>query len=147
MGDREEYHSISAVRRARAEPDAIAPDGSEIRLLAGEADGIKRASACEVTLPAGAVSKPVWHKQVEEVWYILEGSGNVWRCPPGTAPALANPVEVTPGDAVTIPTGWRFQFRAGAEGRLRFLCVTCPPWPGADEAQPAPDGGYWTVTV
>jgi mannose-6-phosphate isomerase-like protein (cupin superfamily) len=138
---------IPEVTRASDMPDVIAPDGSEIRLLAGEAQGIRRASACEVTLPAGQVSKPVWHRQVEEVWYILEGDGMVWRCPPGMAPAEAHPVTVGPGDALTIPTGWRFQFRADLAGKLRFLCVTTPPWPGADEAQPAPERGLWPPTI
>ncbi len=144
--DRRGERIVLGVARARAAPDAIAPDGSEIRLLVGEADGIKGASACEVTLSAGDVSKPVWHRHVEEVWYVLEGRGDVWRCPPGAQPAEAEPTAVEPGDALAIPTGWRFQFRASRESRLRFLCVTCPPWPGADEAQPAPEGGYWTAT-
>ena len=135
------------VVRARVAPDDIAPDGSEIRLLVAEAEGITRASVCEVTLPAGAVSNAVWHRQVEEVWYILEGSGDVWRCPPGVQSGVARPVAVGPGDTLTIPTGWTFQFRASDEGRLRFLCVTCPPWSGPEEAQPDRANAYWTATV
>jgi len=68
----------------------------------------------------------------------------VWRCPPG---ARAEPIEVGPGDSVVIPTGWRFQFKASPDGELRFLCYTCPPWPGADEAEAAESGGLGEPTV
>ena len=100
-----------------------------------------------MTLPAGQVSRPVRHRTVEEVWYILDGAGQVWRCPPDAAPESVPPMDVAPGDALTIPTGWSFQFAAGPEASLRFLCVTTPPWPGEDEAQPAGPGGLGPATV
>lgn len=130
--------------RASAEPNALAPDGSEIRLLAADAHGATRASLCEVRLPPGAVSRPVSHRSVEEIWYVLAGRGQVWRCAPG---AEANPMDVRSGDALVIPTGWRFQFRAAPETELRFLCYTSPPWPGPDEAQAAELGGLGDPTV
>ena len=135
------------VARRAAAPDTLAPDGSEIRLLVGDAQAATRASLCEATLPAGGVSRPVWHRTVEEIWYVLEGQGEVWRCPPGADPASVPAVEVGPGDALVIPTGWRFQFRAGAAGCFRFLCYTSPPWPGVDEAQRAESGGLGEPTV
>lgn len=132
------------LRRASQGPDTIAPDGFEIRVLATEAEGATRASLCEVRLAPGAVSRPVFHRSVEEIWYVVEGRGRVWRCPPGAA---ADPVEVGPGDALVIPVGWRFQFRAARETGLRFLCYTCPPWPGPGEVQPAESGGLGEPTV
>ena len=126
--------------RAAREPDAIAPDGSEIRLLATAT----RASVCEVRLPAGAVSRPVYHRSVEEIWYVLEGCGRVWRCPPDS---VAEPIDVAPGDTLVIPTGWRFQFSAAPDSALRFLCFTDPPWPGPEEAQPAESGALGEATV
>ncbi|HXJ84854.1 MAG TPA: cupin domain-containing protein [Candidatus Methylomirabilis sp.] len=125
-------------------PDTIAPDGSEIRLLATLSHGATRASLCEVRLAAGAISRPVAHRSVEEIWYVLEGRGRIWRCPPG---ARADAIEVGPGDAVVIPTGWSFQFSAGPGGPLRFLCFTSPPWPGADEARPVASGGLGEPTI
>jgi mannose-6-phosphate isomerase-like protein (cupin superfamily) len=125
-------------------PDAIAPDGSAIYLRAGAPQGATRASLCEVRLPAGAVSRPVRHRSVEEIWYVLAGEGTVWRCP---AAGEAEQVAVRPGDALVIPTGWRFQFRAGPGAPLRFLCYTAPPWPGPDEAVPAEPGGLGPATV
>ena len=127
--------------------DATALDGSEIRLLIDVRYSARRASLVEVTLAAGEVSKPVYHRTVEEIWYILEGTGQVWRCPPTAAPDTVAPVPVSPGDALTIPTGWRFQFSADAGGTLRFLCYTTPPWPGEDEAQPAVAGGLGEGSV
>ncbi len=135
------------VARRNPDPDATAPDGSEIRLLIDDRHAARRASLVEVTLPAGQVSKAVWHRTVEEIWYILEGSGQVWRCPPTSRPNSCLPEPLSPGDALTIPTGWRFQFSANPDGPLRFLCHTTPPWPGEDEAQPAGAGGLGEGTV
>ena len=138
----------------RAEhPDATAPDGSEIRLLADGRHAATKSSMVEVTLPAGQVSRPVYHRTVEEIWYILEGEGHVWRCPPGAASADPEPVEgsspqaVSPGDTLVIPTGWRFQFAASRDAPLRFLCHTTPPWPGEDEAVAAERSGLGEPTV
>lgn len=139
--------SIPPVGRRSAGPDAIAPDGSEIRFLIDQRHRASAASMVEVTLPAGQVSRPVQHQTVEEVWYILEGQGRVWRCSSDDDPWDVGPVAVAPGDALAIPTGWRFQFSAAEEGPLRFLCVTIPPWPGLDEAQPADYGGLGPATV
>ena len=136
--------TLPPVGRAPRAPDAIAPDGSEIRLLATGAHGATRASVCEVRLPPGAVSRPVSHRSVEEIWYVLEGRGQVWRCPPESE---VDPVDVRPGDTLVIPTGWRFQFRAAPDSALRFVCFTSPPWPGPDEARPAAPGGLGAPTV
>ena len=144
---------VPAPSRRADQPDAIAPDGSEIRLLADQRNHAAKSSMVEVTLPAGQVSRPVWHRTVEEIWYILEGEGRVWRCPPEVAsadPELAEgplPQPVSPGDALVIPTGWRFQFAASPEAPLRFLCHTTPPWPGEDEAVAAESGGLGEATV
>ncbi|MEP7105149.1 MAG: cupin domain-containing protein [Chloroflexota bacterium] len=119
-----------------AAPDAIAPDGSEIRLLV---TGAARASLVEVTLPAGAISRPVRHRTVEEIWFFIEGRGQVWVGGQVTA--------VEPGARVVIPTGVPFQFAAAAGGPLRFLCYTSPPWPGEDEAETVAGGGLGAPTV
>lgn len=128
-------------------PDAIAPDGSEVYAL-GEAPpdagaepagaAPHRASLVEVRLPAGTTSLPVRHRTVEEIWYVLAGRGRVWRGPPDAPDRIT---DVGPGSVLVIPTGWAFQFSAGSDGTLRFLCFTSPPWPGADEAEPVERGG------
>jgi mannose-6-phosphate isomerase-like protein (cupin superfamily) len=142
-----DFQPIPPCGRRSEQPDTVAPDGSEIRLLVDRRHGVQGASAVEVTLPPAQVSRPVWHRTVEEVWYILEGFGRVWRCPPDTDPATVDSLAVKPGDALTIPTGWRFQFSASPSSPLRFLCVTIPPWPGPDEAQPADFAGLGPATI
>lgn len=139
--------SVPPVGRRSAAADATAPDGSEIRLLIDQRHGATQASMVEVLLPAGQVSRPVWHRTVEEVWYVLQGHGQVWRCAPDADPRKIAPVSVSTGDALTIPAQWRFQFSAAEEAALRFLCFTVPPWPGEDEAQPAEYGGLGPATV
>lgn len=138
---------IPPLGRRSEQPDTIAPDGSEIRFLIDHRHQAQGASVVEVTLPPGQVSRPVWHQTVEEIWYIMEGDGQVWRCPTDTDPSNVAAVAVKPGDALAIPTGWRFQFNSSESGPLRFLCVTIPPWPGLDEAQPADFGGLGAPTV
>ena len=88
-------------------------------------------------LPPGATSEAVVHAKVEEVWYVIEGRGQVWRAH-DTAESV---VDVAPGAALSIETGCRFQFRNTGDGDLCLLIVTMPPWPGAHEARPAP--GRW----
>jgi mannose-6-phosphate isomerase-like protein (cupin superfamily) len=125
----------------------IAPDGSEIRLIAGAAELATRASLCEATLASGQTSRPVRHRTVEEIWLFTAGDGSVWRCPPDADPMAVEPISVKAGDALVIPTGWSFQFQASAHGPLSFLCYTTPPWPGAQEAEAAPFGRLGPPTV
>ncbi len=111
----------------------LAPDGSEIRLLVnGDKGGL-----AHCTLPAGVTSKAVSHKTVEELWYFIEGSGEVWRG------GLNNnkPHSVTAGVSLVIPTLTPFQFRNTGTGPLKFLITTIPPWPGEQEARP--EKGFW----
>ena len=113
--------------------DVLAPDGSEIRLLSATSRG----SMVHCTLNPGEVSMPVAHRTVEEVWYFLEGSGQVWR-KYGDEERV---VDVASGGSLSISVGTHFQFRATDDGPLKFIIVTMPPWPGHDEAFSVP--GYW----
>jgi mannose-6-phosphate isomerase-like protein (cupin superfamily) len=121
----------------RVAPDCLAPDGSEIRLLFATEQG----SLALCTLHAGDCSSPVRHRSVHEIWFVLEGHGELWR------ETIADGSSVTPlwpGASVDIPTGARFQFRATGLSPLRFIMLTMPHWPGHDEAQPATPG-QWPV--
>ena len=67
---------MSFVTRLRnTAPDAIAPDGSEVRILASTSRG----SMAEFTLPTGRISIAVAHHTVEEVWFFTQGQGLLWR--------------------------------------------------------------------
>jgi len=113
--------------------DEIAPDGAEIRLLSR----IHGGSVCHCTLAAGVTSRAVRHKSVEEIWYFLNGEGEIWRRLSGHESIAA----VRPGVCLTLPPGTHFQFRNTGTGPLSFLCVTIPPWPGKKEAVRVKD--YW----
>lgn len=114
-------------------PDVIAPDGSEVRILGATARG----SMAEFTLPPGAVSKPVAHRTVEEVWVFIGGKGRIWR----RHATIEDVTDVHPGISVTIPVGTAFQFRCDGEEPLVAVGITMPPWPGMDEAY-AVDGKW-----
>ncbi|QXL83848.1 cupin domain-containing protein [Comamonas sp. NLF-1-9] len=127
-----------ADRRLPEEPDVLAPDGSEVRiLLAFEGQG----SMAHFRLPAGAVAKAVVHRSVQELWYVLEGRGQMWRSQAGREEVL----QLQPGLCLSIPVGTRFQFRAAPDAPLSAVAVTLPPWPGADEAQFVQ--GPWQASV
>lgn len=114
--------------------DALAPDGSEIRLL----HQLAGASVVHCTLPVGAVSIPVKHRTVEEIWYFLAGQGQVWRAQGNREQVL----DARPGVSLTIPLGTHFQFRNSGDVPLEFVIATTPPWPGEDEAVLL-DAGHW----
>jgi mannose-6-phosphate isomerase-like protein (cupin superfamily) len=115
--------------------DVLAPDTSEIRLLVSTSG----CSMAHGTLPPGRVSLAVVHRTVEEVWYVTEGRGQVWR----KLGSHEEVVDVAPGTALTIPTGTHFQFRTIGPEPLRFVMCTMPPWPGEEEAVRVAD--YWAV--
>jgi mannose-6-phosphate isomerase-like protein (cupin superfamily) len=92
------------------EYDYLAPDGSEIRLLLTFARG----GLAHCTLSVGGVSSAVRHRTVEEIWYFLEGAGEVWR----RRGKDETVTEVFAGRSVAISTGVEFQFRNN--GRVPF---------------------------
>jgi mannose-6-phosphate isomerase-like protein (cupin superfamily) len=108
-------------------PDAIAPDGSEVRILVRLAGG----SLAHFSLPPGRVSRAVRHRTVEELWYFVGGRGEMWR---RDADGRESVVAVEAGVSLDIPLGTTFQFRSTGEEPLAAVGTTMPPWPGDDEA-------------
>lgn len=114
--------------------DYLAPDTSEIYLLSNGRHG----GLCQCILPLGATSAAVSHKTVEELWYFIEGEGEVWRqdlCD-------NKPEEVCAGTSVVIPPQTAFQFRNTGAVPLKFIIATLPPWPGAHES--VSETGFWS---
>lgn len=114
-------------KRLPIERDAVAPDGSDVRVLLG----LKGGSLAHFTLPPGHTSIAVTHRTVEEIWYFLSGRGEMWRKRDGQQEIVV-PVET--GVCVTIPLGTHFQFRSIGDHSLAAVGVTMPPWPGKGEA-------------
>ena len=110
-----------AARQLPHEADTLAPDGAEVRILCSLAGG----SGAHFRLAPGRVSRAGRHRSVEEIWYILEGRGEMWR----RMDEQEEVVALTPGLCLTIPLGTSFQFRAGREAALSAFAVTMPPWP------------------
>ena len=124
-------------RQASATPDAIAPDGSEVRILCGGTSG----GMALFTLQPGAVARAVVHRTVDEIWYVIGGAGRIWR----RLHAREEIVALLPGVSVSLPVGTSFQFRSDGADPLVVVGVTMPPWPGAEEAVPV--AGAWTPTA
>ena len=123
-------------RHLAAQPDAIAPDGSEVRFLAATQLG----SMAQFSLPAGKISTAVCHRTVEELWYFTSGSGRLWR----KANNAEQTIDVHPGVSISIPVGTHFQFFCDSLEPLQAVGVTMPPWPGMDEAYVV--HGIWQPT-
>ena len=117
--------------------DAIAPDGSDVRILLG----LCRGSLAHFELAPGQTSIAVAHRTVEEIWFFLNGRGEMWR----KQNDRQEVTPVDPGVCLTIPLGTHFQFRSFGYEPLAAIGVTMPPWPGEDEAFDVE--GKWTPTV
>jgi mannose-6-phosphate isomerase-like protein (cupin superfamily) len=114
-------------------PDAVAPDGSDVRVLLQ----LNRGGMAHFELAPGRVSRAMAHHAAEEIWYILAGEGQMWR----RQGERQETVSLAPGSCLSIPAGTHFQFRATEGGPLTIVGVTMPPWPGDDEAYEVP--GAW----
>lgn len=123
--------------RLGVDRDAVAPDGSDVRLLLG----LKGGGMAHFELAPGQTSTAVTHKTVEEIWFFLSGRGQMWR----SMGEHEDVVPVEKGVCLTIPLGAKFQFRSFGYEPLSAVGVTMPPWPGEGEAVVV--GGRWKPTL
>jgi mannose-6-phosphate isomerase-like protein (cupin superfamily) len=129
-----------ATMQLPAQRTVVAADGSDVRVLLA----LKGGSMAHFSLQAGQTASAVTHRTVEEVWYVVQGQGEMWR----KQGSVEEAVVLIPGVCLTIPLGTHFQFRAATDQPLGAVCVTMPPWPtdpAADEAVPV--AGPWTATA
>jgi mannose-6-phosphate isomerase-like protein (cupin superfamily) len=123
-------------KRLPVNRDAIGPDGSDIRALLK----LKGGSLAHFELAPGETSIATAHCTVEEIWYFVNGRGEMWR-------KKDNQENITPVDAgicITIPVGTHFQFRSFGNEPLAAIGITMPPWPGEAEAHKVQ--GKWSPT-
>ena len=123
-----------ATVRLPAQPTETAPDGSAVRVLLGLTGG----TMAHFELPAGATSRAVTHRTVEEVWFVLSGRGELWR----KQSAREEVVVLEPEVCVTLPHGTHFQLRASQTDAVAVVAVTIPRWPGDKEVEFVP--GPWS---
>jgi mannose-6-phosphate isomerase-like protein (cupin superfamily) len=106
-------------------PPFITKDGSEIReLLAHRNSAIRNQSLAEARLPVGAATAPHFHPRAEEIYFILEGRGQMQ--------IEASVRAVAPGDAIAIPPGLRHQITNTGDVTLRLLCCCAPCYENDD---------------
>jgi mannose-6-phosphate isomerase-like protein (cupin superfamily) len=113
------------IRNLNDVPAFITKDGSEIReLLAYRNSCIRKQSLAEARLPPGTSTTPHCHPQTEEIYYILEGQGQM---------QVGNEVRrVGPNDAIAIPPGHRHHITNVGGCVLRFLCCCAPGYEDQD---------------
>jgi|GEM_PF-2592471 len=101
----------------------LAPDDSQTRLLGKSSRG----NMAHFTLPPHTTSKAIHQRSVQELWYFLSGTGQVWLKYKGKSEIY----KVSGGSSLTLPNDIDFQFRNLSNTKnLVFLDVTMPPWPG-----------------
>jgi mannose-6-phosphate isomerase-like protein (cupin superfamily) len=105
--------------------DAATPfttaDGSTIRELLGlPTGGTELQSLAEATLAPGQATRRHYHGETEEIYFVLEGAGEI--------ELDGDRGQVSPGDAVPIPPRAWHQIRNAGSEPLRFLCCCAPPY-------------------
>jgi mannose-6-phosphate isomerase-like protein (cupin superfamily) len=96
-------------------------DGSMIRELLGLPTApVRNQSLAEATVEPGQATRRHYHAVAEEIYYVVEGSGEL--------EIDGERRELVAGDAALITPGARHQIRAGDGGRLRFLCCCAPAY-------------------
>ncbi len=96
-------------------------DGSTIRELLGLPTApVRNQSLAEATLEPGQATERHYHGEAEEIYYVVEGTGEL--------EIDGDRRRVSIGDAALIPPGAWHQIRAGGPGRLRFLCCCAPAY-------------------
>lgn len=110
-----DIHNINDV------PAFTTKDGSVIReLLAHRNSVISKQSLAEARVAPGLETQPHYHPLTEEIYYILQGVGEM------TIGKEMQPVGS--GDAIAIPPGAIHTIRNSGEQTLLFLCCCAPAY-------------------
>jgi mannose-6-phosphate isomerase-like protein (cupin superfamily) len=102
------------------------PHGSEIRpLIDRTTSGITQCSLAEETLPPGCAVTPHYHRQTEEIYYVVSGEGLM------TVGDAAR--QVRGGDAVYIPPGLRHSLKNTGSEPIKLILVCGPAFSYEDQ--------------
>ena len=93
------------------EPSAIAPDGSQVRVLLSS----RRGGMAHFRFAPGGVTPAVRHRTVDELWYVVSGHAEMW-----TNDGQSEQFRVSPGSCVVIAVGTAFQVRSGIRNPWRW---------------------------
>jgi mannose-6-phosphate isomerase-like protein (cupin superfamily) len=109
----------------------VTKDSSQIReIVHPQHSPVKNQSLAEATVGSGHTTEAHYHTRSEEIYYILQGRGEVNI--EGETSTLAK------GDAVVIAPGARHQIRNSSDEPLVFLCCCAPPYLHEDTTLCAP---------
>lgn len=115
-------------------PAYVTKDTSLIReLMHPDRHGVRHQSLAEAIVAPGTVTTLHRHRQTEELYHLLAGSGRM---------TLGDEVfEVSVGDTVLIPPGTPHAIAATGSEPLRLLCCCSPAYRHEDTEllEPAPD--------
>ena len=78
----------------------------------------------QATIEAGQATVRHYHRDSEEIYYLVEGSGEMELDGERSA--------VRCGDAILIPPGAWHRIRADRSGPVRLLCACAPPYRDED---------------
>jgi mannose-6-phosphate isomerase-like protein (cupin superfamily) len=107
-----------AAKKLPRDADRLAPSSNtEIRLLPSFPEG----EIVHATAFAEKASQPAIIEGFGELFYILEGEGELWRA----TGELESVTQLTARRCVTIPPGIDYQFRA-VRAPMKFLVATAP---------------------
>jgi mannose-6-phosphate isomerase-like protein (cupin superfamily) len=111
------------VQNLSAQPPFITKDGSTIRSILDRTNApVQNQSLAEACVAAGDRTKRHYHKIAEELYFILEGTGEI--------ELNGERRTVRSGDAIHIPAAaWH---AIVATEPLRFLCCCAPPYSHED---------------
>lgn len=100
-------------------------DGSTIRSILDRSNApVELQSLAEASLDPGHSTERHYHRRSEEIYFLLEGEGEM---------EIDGEIRrVGPGDAVLISPGAWHQIRCVSERRLTFLCCCAPPYSHED---------------
>ena len=100
-------------------------DSSKIReILSPQNSSLKRQSLAEAVLSIGTATEEHCHPKSEEIYYILEGHGEIVI--EGTS------ANVKQGDGIVLPPGIKHKIYNRGNTDLVFLCICVPPYQHSD---------------
>jgi len=103
----------------------VTADRSTIRSLLDRTTApVRHQSLAEATIGAGAATTRHYHRAAEEIYFLLEGCGEI--------EVDGARARVGPGDAILIPPGAWHQLTADPETDIRMLCCCSPPYAHED---------------
>ncbi|MBP6785483.1 MAG: cupin domain-containing protein [Verrucomicrobiales bacterium] len=113
------------VNQLSAQKPFTTADGSTIRSILDRTNApVIHQSLAEASLAPGGATERHYHRESEEIYFILEGTGLM--------EINGEQRTVGPGDAILIPPGEWHQIRCPDIDGIRFLCCCAPPYSHED---------------